>query len=42
VIAHTDAHGLTRAGPRWEISGHWREDPSQLESEVYWLLRWLA
>lgn len=38
VIAYTDAHGLTRAGPRWEIYGHWREDPNQLESEVYWLL----
>jgi effector-binding domain-containing protein len=38
VIAYTDARGLTRAGPRWEIYGHWREDLSQLESEVYWLL----
>ena len=39
VIAYADAHGLKRAGPRWEIYGHWREDASQIESEVYWLLR---
>ena len=26
------------AGPRWEIYGHWREDPSELETEVYYLL----
>ena len=27
------------AGPRWEIYGHWREDPSELETEIFWLLR---
>jgi effector-binding domain-containing protein len=24
---------------RWEIYGDWREDPSELETEVHWLLR---
>ncbi len=33
------ANGLELAGPRWEIYGHWREDPSELETEVFWLLR---
>jgi len=33
------AHGREPAGPRWEIYGHWREDPSMLETEVFWLLR---
>ena len=27
------------AGPRWEIYGHWREDPGELETEIFWLLR---
>jgi len=31
-------HGRQLAGPRWEIYGHWREDPSELETEVYYLL----
>jgi effector-binding domain-containing protein len=33
------AHGRELAGPRWEIYGHWREDPSEMETEVFWLLR---
>ena len=31
-------HGHQLAGPRWEIYGHWREDPSELETEVHYLL----
>ncbi|GIH25027.1 hypothetical protein Aph01nite_33370 [Acrocarpospora phusangensis] len=31
-------HGLHPAGPRWEVYGHWTEDPSQLETEVFYLL----
>lgn len=38
VIAYAEAHGLARAGPRWEIYGHWRENSSELETEIYWLL----
>jgi effector-binding domain-containing protein len=33
------SHGRALAGPRWEIYGHWRADPSELETEVFWLLR---
>lgn len=39
VRNHVAAHGRELAGPRWEIYGHWREDPSELETEVFWLLR---
>lgn len=31
--------GMALAGPRWEIYGDWREDPAELETEVYYLLR---
>jgi effector-binding domain-containing protein len=30
--------GLRLAGPRWEIYGHWHEDPAELETEVSYLL----
>lgn len=32
------AAGRTLAGPRWEIYGDWREDPNELETEIYYLL----
>jgi effector-binding domain-containing protein len=32
------AEGLVRLGPSWEIYGHWREDPSELETEIYYLV----
>jgi effector-binding domain-containing protein len=38
VRAHVAAFGRELAGPRWEIYGHWREDPSELETELFWLL----
>ncbi len=34
-----EAQGLVRVGPSWEIYGHWREDPSELETEVYYLVQ---
>lgn len=39
VRDHVAANGRELAGPRWEIYGHWRPDPSELETEVFWLLR---
>ncbi|MGA8338582.1 MAG: GyrI-like domain-containing protein [Solirubrobacteraceae bacterium] len=39
VRAHAAACGRELAGPCWEIYGHRREDPSELETEVFWLLR---
>jgi hypothetical protein len=32
------ARRLRIAGPRWEVYGDWREDPAELETEVYYLL----
>jgi effector-binding domain-containing protein len=32
------ARNLRRAGPSWEIYGHWREDPAELETEIYYLV----
>ncbi|HTP18344.1 MAG TPA: hypothetical protein VMJ65_01995 [Solirubrobacteraceae bacterium] len=39
AVAPTAAEGRDLAGPRWEIYGHWREDPNELETEIFWLLR---
>ena len=39
VRDHAAGNGRELAGPRWEIYGHWREDPSELETDVFWLLR---
>jgi len=40
VLRWCAEHGLDPAGPRWEIYGHWHDDdPAQLETEVYYLLR---
>ena len=38
VIDWCDANGHTRTGVRWEIYGHWRDDPDSFEIAVYWLL----
>ena len=39
VRDYVAAQGRELAGPRGEIYGHWRPDPSELETEVFWLLR---
>jgi effector-binding domain-containing protein len=39
VLEYVKAQGLDLAGPRWEIYGHWRADPAELETEIYYLLR---
>jgi effector-binding domain-containing protein len=39
VRAAAAARGRDLTGPCWEVYGHWREDPSELETEVFWLLR---
>jgi effector-binding domain-containing protein len=38
VLDYVKAHGLGLAGPRWEVYGHWRADPAELETEIYYLL----
>jgi effector-binding domain-containing protein len=39
VRHYAAAHGRELAGPCWEIYGHARPDPSEAETEVFWLLR---
>jgi hypothetical protein len=39
VLAWCSDRGHEPAGPRWEVYGHWREQPAELETEVYHLLR---
>jgi effector-binding domain-containing protein len=39
VRDYAAAHGRELAGPCWEIYGHAPPDPSDAETEVFWLLR---
>jgi effector-binding domain-containing protein len=39
VREHVAARGRELAGPCWEIYGHGRVEPSEPETEVFWLLR---
>lgn len=39
VRQHVTSQGRELAGPCWEIYGHGRVDPSEQETEVFWLLR---
>jgi len=39
IIAWCRANNRLLAGPSWEVYGHWHEDPAQLRSEIYYLLR---
>lgn len=39
IHAWCRAHGREVAGPSWEVYGHWHDDPAQLKTEVYYLLR---
>ncbi|MBL0170972.1 MAG: GyrI-like domain-containing protein [Gemmatimonadaceae bacterium] len=38
VVAWCRANDRTRAGPSWEVYGHWHADPSQLRTDVFYLL----
>jgi effector-binding domain-containing protein len=39
VVKWCAAGGRKLAGPRWEIYGDWRDNPAELETEVYYLLQ---
>jgi effector-binding domain-containing protein len=39
ILAWCRANGRLRAGPSWEVYGHWHADPAQLRTEVYYLLQ---
>jgi effector-binding domain-containing protein len=32
-------HNVPLAGPNWEIYGHWTDDPTQLRTDVFYLLQ---
>jgi hypothetical protein len=38
ILAWCRAHDRPRAGPSWEVYGHWHADPAQLRTDVYCLL----
>jgi hypothetical protein len=38
VIEWCRMHGRRRAGPRWEVYGHWTEDETRLRTDVFYLL----
>ena len=39
ILAWCRANDRALAGPSWEVYGHWNADPSQLRTDVYYLLR---
>jgi len=39
ILAWCRAHDRALAGPSWEVYGHWNADPSQLRTDVYYLLQ---
>ena len=39
VIAWCREHGRALAGTRWEMYGHWSDDPASRRTDVYYLLR---
>ena len=38
VIEWCRTHGRRRAGPSWEVYGHWTEDETRLRTDVFYLL----
>jgi len=39
VLEWVAKNGRTLAGPSWEVYGHWIDDPAQLRTDVFWLLK---
>jgi hypothetical protein len=39
IVAWCRANDRRRAGPSWEVYGHWHADPAQLRTDVYYLLQ---
>jgi hypothetical protein len=39
ILAWCRANDRLRAGPSWEVYGHWHADPAQLRTDIYYLLR---
>jgi len=38
VIEWCRSQGHRLSGTRWEVYGHWTDDPSKLRTDVYYLL----
>jgi effector-binding domain-containing protein len=38
VVRWCESQGLALAGPRWEVYGHWSDDPATRRTDVYYLL----
>ena len=38
ILAWCRTQSRMRAGPSWEVYGHWKADPAQLRTDVYYLL----
>jgi effector-binding domain-containing protein len=39
VLRWCAEHGHVLAGPSWEVYGHWTDDPAQLRTAIFYLLR---
>ncbi|MES1213765.1 MAG: GyrI-like domain-containing protein [Singulisphaera sp.] len=39
VLPACQSHGDCLAGPSWEIYGHWTDDPTQLRTDIFYLLK---
>ena len=39
ILAWCRTQSRMRAGPSWEVYGHWKADPAQLRTDVYYLLQ---
>jgi len=39
VVRWCKSQGLALAGPRWEVYGHWSDDPATLRTDIYYLLK---
>lgn len=39
ILEWCRSNGRTPAGPSWEVYGHWHDDPAQLRTDVYYLLK---
>jgi effector-binding domain-containing protein len=39
IVKWCASQGHALAGPNWEVYGHWTDDPSQLRTDVFYLLK---
>ena len=39
IVAWCESTGRRKAGPSWEVYGHWSPDPTQLRTDIYYLLQ---